>query len=194
MHVDVLKSIYQHPDFTTEHHATLFAAHERLSFKKGEFLLKKGAVANEYYIIESGLVRHFVYDYDGNEITTEFVTEGEVVIEVASIFHRLPTQEHIQCLTDCTLWRIGYNDFQKLFTHIPALAEWGRAWMSYELHRSKVRTIDMITTSASQRYINLVKHRVAIVQHAPLKHIASYLGITDTSLSRIRKEISSKLL
>lgn len=189
MNTDVLRRIYQHPGFSTQDLEILFAAHRRETLPKGTFLLKKGAIANDYHLVEKGLIRHYLYDYEGNEITTAFVCDGEIVIEVASIFHRVPTQEYIQCLTDCVTWKIAFDDFQELFRHIPALPEWGRAWLSHELHSSKMRATEMITVAAAQRYLNLMEKRPKIVQQAPLKHIASYLGVTDTSLSRIRKEL-----
>jgi CRP-like cAMP-binding protein len=168
----------------------IFAAHQRVHFSKGDFLLQKGQIANEYYIMESGLVRTFLYDYEGNEITTGFVGDNELVIEVASLFQRVATPEYIQCLSDCSLWKIDYDTFQELFHQIPAFREWGRGWLAFELYQSKMRATEMITEPATKRYLHLMQGRPQIIQQAPLKYIASYLGITDTSLSRIRKEIS----
>ncbi len=192
MQPEVLRNVYQHPLFQMKDLELLFDTHEKLPFYKGDFLLRKGQVSNEYYIVESGLIRSFVYDYEGNEITTGFVCNGELVIEVASIFHRIPTNEYIQCLTDCVLWKINFDAFQNLFETIPALPEWGRAWMAYQLFLMKKRAMEMISLSASDRYKQLLEEKPQILQQAPLKHIATYLGITDTSLSRIRKEIVNK--
>ncbi|MGJ1204850.1 Crp/Fnr family transcriptional regulator [Sphingobacterium lactis] len=187
--MEVLKYAYQHPLFTNEDLQQIFDAHEQVNLAKGEFILEKGAVSNEYYILADGLTRTFLYDYEGNEITTGFTGNNEVVIEVASIFQRIPTQEYIQCLTDCTLWKIDYDIFQELFHKIPAFREWGRAWMAFELYLSKKRATEMITEPAKNRYLHLMEEKPQIIQQAPLKYIASYLGVTDSSLSRIRKEI-----
>jgi len=167
---------------------TIIARHQPLTFGKGDMILNEGRLAHEYYLLESGLIRSFVYDYEGQEITTEFFGSGEVVIEVTSLFLKIPSQENIQCLTDCKVWKFEYNDFQELYHAIPAFNEWGRAWMTYALHLMKKRSIDMVSLSASQRYNQLIANKPQIFQFAPLKHIASYLGVTDTSLSRIRKE------
>lgn len=188
--MDILKLVYQHPQFETKDYDLIAQVHQKISKNKGEFLLEKSKVENEYYILESGLVRAYVYDYEGNEITTDFKGNNEVVIDVASIFPRVPAQEYIQCLTDCTLYKITYDDFQELFHQIPAMREWGRAWMSYELYLSKKRATEIITEPASKRYLQLIQEKPQIIQQAPLKHIATYLGITDTSLSRIRKEVA----
>lgn len=188
--MQALKMVYQHPSLLSVDLDKIIDAHEQVNFVKGDFLLQKGQVANHYFVVAEGLVRTYLYDYNGNEITVGFFGNNELAIEVASLFHRVPTQEYMQCLTDCTLWKIDFDVFQDLFLQIPGLAEWGRSWMSFELFQSKMRATQMITQPATQRYLQLMQERSQIVQQAPLKYIASYLGITDTSLSRIRKEIS----
>ncbi|HTN69188.1 MAG TPA: hypothetical protein VLZ33_06975 [Dysgonamonadaceae bacterium] len=92
-------------------------------------------------------------------------------------------------LTEGCAWKIELESFEELFHKIEGLREWGRAWMSSQLFIAKQRSIDMRTKSATERYLMLVNDKPQIIQQAPLKYIASYLGITDTSLSRIRKEI-----
>jgi len=191
MSTDILRFVYQHPLFSQSDLTKIFQRHQEIIMKKGEFLLSKGHVANEYYILQTGLVRTYLYDYLGNEITTDFSEEKQIVIEVSSIFQRIPSQEYIQCLTDCKLWKIDYEAFQELFHDIPALREWGRAWMADILFQSKKRATEMITEPTKTRYLRLLNERPQIIQQAPLKYIASFLGVTDTSLSRIRKDIIS---
>ena len=190
MHPSSFAQVYQHPTFRPGELEVIYQAHQSIDVKKGDYLLRKGQNANEYHIVEEGLIRTFLYDFEGNEITTGFIGDSEVVIEVASMFQRVPTQEYIQCLTDAHLWKIDFSVFQELFHRIPAFREWGRDWMSRELYKSKIRATEIITLPAATRYLQLIKGNPQIVRQAPLKHIASYLGITDTSLSRIRKEIS----
>ncbi len=192
MYPDKLHLIYQYPSMSYADLDQITAQHERVTFRKGDLLLREGQVSDCYYILEGGIVRSFVYDYDGNDISTNFFCEDEIVIEVASIFHHIPTKENIICLTDCVLWRIKFDAFQDLFGSIPAVTEWGRAWMSHQLFLTKKRALDMITLSAIDRYKQLLDEKPQILQQAPLKHIATFLGITDTSLSRIRKELVGK--
>ncbi len=167
----------------------LLESHIRVEFKKGDFLLKEGETSDEYYLLEEGLVRAFVHDYDNNEITTEFFTSNEIVIIPSSLFQKIPSKENLQAVTDCVLWKIEYDVFQELFHKIEALREWGRFWFSVQVFSMKQRSLEMITESATNRYLNLMKEKPDIIKFAPLKQIASYLGITDSSLSRIRREI-----
>ncbi|UQB69568.1 Crp/Fnr family transcriptional regulator [Epilithonimonas zeae] len=187
--MDVLKSIYQHPAFSEEDLNLIFDKHDKLQFKKGDFFLKENEISNAYFVLESGVARSFVYDTDNNDITINFFTEFDIIIEASSIFQRIPSIENIQAETDCLVWKINYEDFQELFLTIPALTEWGRAWMSYQLFYLKNRSVEMITKSATERYLDLIQEKPDVLKFAPLKNVASYLGITDTSLSRIRKEI-----
>ena len=181
--------IYQHPQMKQEDLRPICDAHQRVEFQKWDYFLEKGKMANEYFIIESGLVRAFTHNYKGEEITTDFIGENEIVIEVSSLFTRIPAQESLQALTNGVAWKIDFNSFQELYHKSAGFSEWGRAWMSNQLFGLKQRNIDMISVTASDRYLKLLKEKPQIIQQASLKHIASFLGVTDTSLSRIRKEV-----
>jgi CRP-like cAMP-binding protein len=185
-----LRQVYRHPILTEENLETISKAHKEVRFKKGDFFLNKGEISGSYLIMESGLMRSFVYSYDGDDITTNFFSNHEVVIEVLSLFNRTRTEEYIQALTDCTCWQIDLDRFEQLFHSIQGMSEWGRAWMSEQLFVSKIRSVEMITDNATNRYLKLIREKPQVIRQAPLKQIASYLGITDTSLSRIRKELS----
>ena len=189
---DIFKQVYQHFLLSETDIETIKLCHEKVSFKKGEFLLKEDEMADEYYLLEKGLVRAFVQDFDNNEITTEFFCENEIVIVPSSLFQRMPSKENLQTLTDSTLWKIDFEKFQELFHSIEGMREWGRAWFTFQLFTMKQRSLEMITETAKNRYLKLMKDKPEILLNAPLKQIATFLGITDTSLSRIRKEIVEK--
>lgn len=188
----VLQGIYGNAGMANGGLEQIFAAHKKVTFSKGDYLLKIGETANEYYCLEKGLIRSYALDYDGNDITTEFFSDTQIVIEVNSLFQRIPSQENFQAITDCVCWKIDFEDFQQLFQRIEGFSEWGRAWMSQALFYFKHRSVSMITQSATDRYLDLQNQRPQILKEAPLKNIASYLGITDTSLSRIRKELTQE--
>lgn len=156
----------------------------------GTIVLKEGRIAKEFYVIENGLFRSFVFDYTGNEITTDFFGINEILIESFSLFQRTPSREYFESLSAAKVWKIEYDVFQKLLNEMEGLREWGRAWASTQLFLFKQRSIDIVALSATDRYLRLMKERPQIIRQAPLKYIASYLGVTDTSLSRIRREIS----
>lgn len=191
MKEQILRQVYQHPELSESDLKRIFEVHEKIEFKKGDFIIKEGQTANNYMILQKGLMRSFVYDYSAEDITTNFFIENEIVIEVSSLFQRIPTKEYIQALTDCDCYKIDFDKFQELFHSIENFREWGRAWLSNSLFEFKQRSVSIIKESATDRYLTLLREKPQIIQQAPLKNIASFLGVTDTSLSRIRKSINS---
>lgn len=186
----VLEQIYQHPALLSEDLQAIFEAHKPVSVSKGEYFLKTGQVAQSYFCLLSGIARSYAIDYEANDITTAFFSPAEIVIDVVSLFQRSPAQENIQALSNCTALQIDFVDFQRLFHACDAFSEWGRAWMVQALFQLKKRSVSMITDTAKDRYISLQAQHSHIAQQVALKYIATYLGITDTSLSRIRNELS----
>lgn len=162
------------------------------SILRHEFFLTEGQVSDEYLFLETGGMRSFAHNLEGNEVTTGFYQNGDVVFEVSSFFNRTKSKENIQALTDCSGWCITYNDLNTLFHTLPEFREFGRAVLVKGFAGLKSRTLSMITETAEERYAQLIKSNPEIFQYAALKHIASYLGITDTSLSRIRKEFAKR--
>lgn len=185
-----IKNVYHHPLITNTELEIIANTHKQICFKKGDFILRENQIAKDYYIVESGLFRSYLIDFNGNEITIDFFGSNQILIEVSSLFRGIPTKENIQALTDGLAWKMEYDEFQQLYHRIKGFNEWGRAWMSQQLFNLKERSVDMLTKSAMERYIHLIENKPEIIKYAPLKHIASYLGITDTSLSRIRKEVA----
>lgn len=191
MNLDFFEIVYNHPLLKKEDYKEISKAHTQIEFQQGSMLLEIGKIAKEFYIIEKGLLRSFLYDYNGNETTTEFYCSNEILIESFSLFQRIPSKENFQAITDVVVWKIGYDTFQELLQNVSGFREWGRTWATSELFILKQRSINVLTMNATDRYLTLIKERPQIIKQSPLKYIASYLGITDTSLSRIRKEISA---
>ena len=170
----------------------LIAEHfDELDFAKHEYLLKQGKVSDYFYLAE-GFVRAFTFDTKGDEITTYFYTKDNVIFEAASFFLRSLSTENIQTITDCKVFATTFDKLNLLFHSVPEFREFGRAMLVKEFVAYKQRTLSMVNKSAEERYTNLMETNGEIFQYAQLKHIASYLGITDTSLSRIRREFTKR--
>ena len=160
--------------------------------QKGELFLKEGQVSNEYLVLEDGFMRSYSFDVEGKEVTTAFHNNSYPVFEVASFFNRTPSRENIQALAPCSGWFITYDQLNMLFHTIPEFRDFGRSVLVKGFAGLKTRMLSMITETAEERYISLLQSNPDVFQYTPLKQIASYLGITDTSLSRIRKEMMKK--
>lgn len=161
---------------------------EPVTFNKGETLLHQGTVSDMYLYLNKGLIRSFLHDLNGEEVTTDFFVENNMVFEITSFFNRTPSETNMVTLTYCEGFKLNYEQLNKLFHERPAFREIGRAILVREFIASKKRNYSMITKTAEQRYQQLLLEKPLIVQQAPLKQIASYLGITDSTLSRIRSK------
>lgn len=171
---------------------TIASQFERKTLVKHEFVLQEGKVCNESYFLENGYVRAFAFDPDGNDITFNIFSPPSFVNDISSLFRRVPTKENIQALTECAVWAIPYERLQANFHAMPEFREFGRMMLIMGNTHLKDRMISMIRDTAEERYTSLLRTKPDIFQHVPLKIIASYLGITDTSLSRIRREFAQK--
>ena len=162
---------------------------EDRKFLKNEFFLREGKVCDLLYLAE-GLMRAYTFDLKGNEVTTNFFPKNRQVFDHASFFLQTPSEENIQAVTDCLGYSITYEKMNTVFHSIPEFREYGRGMLVKELVSYKKRTLSLINKSAEQRYEDLIKDDKDIFQFVQLKHIASYLGVTNSSLSRIRREFS----
>lgn len=161
-------------------------------FRKGDFILKAGRVPDEYLYLEDGFIRAFAHDTQGDEVTTAIYSANQVVFEVSSFFNRTVSTENFQALSDCKAWMLTYKELNMLFHSMPEFRDFGRHILVTGFSALKARMLSTITDTAEERYERLLKSRPDIFRQVPLKYIASYLGITDTSLSRIRKESARK--
>ncbi len=157
--------------------------------KKGDLILEIGKVSDDYMFIDQGLIRSYLFDLDGNEITTDFYIEQSFAFEITSFFNRTPSEINMEAITDCKGYKINFQQLNQAFHNKSSFRELGRAILVKEFIASKKRNYSMINQSAEQRYQNLISYKPQILKQAPLKQIASYLGITDSTLSRIRAKL-----
>ncbi|WP_276165504.1 Crp/Fnr family transcriptional regulator [Zobellia alginiliquefaciens] len=187
-----LNNIFTPSNFSDEELATIIPKFKKVTFSKNDFILEEGKTENHYWFIESGFARSYVMNTEGKDISTNFYAVGDIVIDWTSFFLRNPTRENIQALTDCVCWQLDFDTFQELFHSIRSFREQGRTTLVNSYFALKKQSVAMIADQASERYLKLLREKPHIIQNISLKHIATYLGVTDTSLSRIRKEISGE--
>ena len=185
-----LNKIFKAENYSTDDYQKIIQSYQEIHVKKGDYFLREGKVANHYWFIQSGLVRSYAIDPSGKDISTNFYAGGDLLIDWPSFFMRQPIRENIHAITDCVCWQLDFNTFQNLFHSIEAFREQGRANLVKSYFTLKNHTISIIADQAKERYLKLIKEKPELSQNVSLKHLASYLGITDTSLSRIRKEIA----
>lgn len=161
---------------------------QRVEVVKGNTLIDAGKVERYAYFIAKGILRAYISNANG-QTTIWFGEEGDMALSFLSFFDNEPGYEYVEALEDCVLYKIAASDLQQLYTNDVSLANWGRKFAEQELVRTEKRFMSSITHNASERYAALLLEKPSIIQRVALKHIASYLGITQVSLSRIRASI-----
>ena len=157
----------------------------RHTFRKGDYLLRQGDVCQYNFVIETGLARKY-YLMDGREITTDFYFPSDLALSMTSYITRQPGDECIQALDTTTVSRTSYQAFNALKADIPMLAELDLLLTEYYVLWQEERLREFRTLDATQRYENLLSTQPHWSQRLPLTHLASYLGVSLETLSRIR--------
>ncbi|HEV2479896.1 MAG TPA: Crp/Fnr family transcriptional regulator [Puia sp.] len=165
---------------------------EPKSFARHDYFVTAGKVNTHHFFMAEGFMRGFTHNPEGEEVTTDFFHSNRPVFEANSFITQTRSLENIQAITNCHGFMLSYQKSNTLFHALPAFREFGRRMLLNEFAAYKKRTLLLITQTAEERYVDLINANKEIFQYAQLKHIASYLGITDSSLSRIRKEFMRK--
>ncbi|MEP3209375.1 MAG: Crp/Fnr family transcriptional regulator [Maribacter sp.] len=161
------------------------------TYKKGEHLLREGDISAKSCAIVSGCVRQY-YIVDGEEKTTFFYTEGQSIFSPNSSSERIPAKYYLSCVEHTTLSIITLQNQKELYQRFPMLESMSRMSLQEELNNYQEMLATYITTNPEERYLNLLKHRPELLHRVPQYQLASYLGVTPESLSRIRKRIFLK--
>ena len=153
------------------------------NFKKGQLILRKGQVCQHLYFLQKGLVRCFI---PGEERTLWCEFENNFFFIPQSFFHQLPATESLVCLELSEGVRISYIHLEKLYRENHQWAQWGLAFMKDQYLKIETIYTSLLYRSATERYTTLLKAQPDVLQRVPLQYIASFLGVTPVSLSRIR--------
>lgn len=160
-------------------------------FSKGTYLLHEGEVSNECYLVLKGCVREFLLK-DGEEKSTSFYTEGEPVNSFSSSTNKSPSKLSLICAEDCLLTVSNEALEKEMCRLIPRLESIIRAEVEKNAGKVQDEMARLISSSPTERYLHLLETRPDLLNRIPQHQIASYLGVTPESLSRIRKRVSSK--
>lgn len=182
---DILNTIYPLPPASCD---SISLITQKVSRKKGDLLFSTERTEHFIYFIDRGIVRAFV-NQDDREITFWFGLEQDVVLSMKSYIYDQPGYESIELLEDSELYKIDTRSLQQLYLTDSHMANWGRKLAEQELVRTEERLIARQFKTALERYKELLAYSPELLQRVPLGYIASYLGITQVSLSRIRAEI-----
>ncbi len=158
-------------------------------FSKGDKIVEQGKVCKYLYFIEKGLSRSYYINEKGKDITVWFFAENDIMTGVESFFQQKPSMYEMEFLEDSIVYQISYDDLNELFDKYHIIERFGRLLAIQLLTEVADKLNAMQFQSAKERYLFMIKKFPNISYRAPLGHIASYLGITQETLSRIRSRI-----
>ena len=157
--------------------------------KKDEYFQEAGKIPREIIFLTNGVMRICYYNNKGEEITKYFMEENHFLADILSYNQEIPSTEYIQAVTDCSYFVLSKNVMKELSMTI---IEWDNiiAKITAKGFADKVNRISpMMTEDAKERYLSFLEKFPNLANRIPLSYLASYLGITQSSLSRIRRSI-----
>jgi CRP-like cAMP-binding protein len=182
------KTISQFANLSVEGKQSIASIAKKSELRKGHVLVKQGTVCNYLFFIESGLTRTY-YLKDGRDITDWISAENSFACSIVSFITRKPDRRIIELLEPSTLYALHHDDLENLYTKHHETERLGRRLVSFGLVEMQQRFDDLHFKTALQRYQTLMETHPSFILRVPLGMIASFLGITQETLSRIRSQI-----
>ncbi len=164
------------------------------TLEKDENWIKKGTTCREIAFIKSGMLRSFYHDSNGNEVTSCFCVSGQMSTSFKSFITQSSSHLTIVAVERSELVTINYSRLQSLYKSVPIWQEINRLIAEKEYLSLWNYAYSLNTETAIQKYLRLQKEQPYILQKAAVQDVASYLGITRETLSRIRKKIASQIM
>ncbi|GAB3740471.1 Crp/Fnr family transcriptional regulator [Spirosoma lituiforme] len=164
------------------------AAFEPKTYTRREVLLSAGAVAREVYFVVEGCLRLY-YEKEGVDRSAFFFTENQFAGAYNSFITQTPSPHFVETLEPCQLLAVSYDALQRLYTQVPAMDKLVRIVMEDRFVALHKLFTAFVLDSPEERYQHLLREHPDLLHRIPQHHLATYLGITPISLSRIRKRI-----
>jgi CRP-like cAMP-binding protein len=158
---------------------------EKKNLPKGHLVIREGKLEKYFYFLEQGIARTFCTP-QAREVTICFNEPGSVLLSLKSYSKNQPGYESVALLEDALVYQIGHEKLTTLFEKDINLANWGRKLAELEFIKADERFMSQRFLTATERYDQFRKDYPTLIQRIPLGHIASYLGISQVTLSRIR--------
>jgi CRP-like cAMP-binding protein len=186
-----IRKYYKLPELTAKDWLMLIPIAKIRMIKKGDIFIKTGAVSEELAFIIKGSFRFF-YKKEDVEKTAYFAFENQMMASFEGILEEAPSKTTIQALEDGEIFVLDYAKMRKMYHIAPKFENIGRVIGEYYILMLHNQLSSFLLDTPEERYLKLVENNSDLLNKVPLQYIASYIGVTPVSLSRIRKRIISK--
>lgn len=163
-------------------------AHE-IDLQNDDYFSEAGKIARRVGFVVEGIMRVCYYDNKGDEITKYFIEENNLVVDLESFDNEIPSSSYVQAVTDCKMIVFQRKDWLEILQTIVGFDAITHKIISRALMQKVERRSPLVTEDATTRYLKFLEIYPTAVNRIPLSYVASYLGVTQSSLSRIRKNI-----
>lgn len=186
----VLEQIVKEIPLSQEEQRLIAQSLKKVELKRGDLLIRKGQTVLNTHYVYSGCLRTFFIDESGRDHTLQFGIKDWWISDYTALFSAGKATMNIECIQDATIYRLERKQMEKLYIDIPEFETFFRKKLEKRMEAFHRRTLENLALNAKERYISFTKTYSQIEKQVKNYHIASYLGITTESLSRIRKEIA----
>lgn len=156
---------------------------------KEDYFSEAGRIAKQVGFVLEGILRVCYYDNKGEEITKYFIDENNFVVDLDSFDNKIPSSEYVQAVTDCVLVVFAKQDWEEIANTIVGWESIVNKIVKKSLMQKIDRRSPLVSEDATTRYLAFMEKYPQMLNRIPLSYLASYLGVTQSSLSRIRKAI-----
>ena len=160
-----------------------------LSLRKDDYFLEAGHVTRQVGFVLDGVLRVCYYNKQGDDITRSFIEERHLVADLRALEYSLVSSEYVQAVTDCRLLVFAKHDWDELGHTMVGWSDIVHKMTSKHLMEKLARISPLVAQDATTRYLEFLEHCPRLAVRIPLSYLASFLGITPSSLSRIRRNI-----
>ena len=162
---------------------------EKVSISRNTIIEEQEKIPLFLYFIDTGFMRLFYYDENGDEITTYLCSPNGFIASFLNLINQKPATENVECITDCQLLKISRQNLISLIDKSENFKMFSLGIFEKVMALSQIRANDLATLTAELRYKKMIAEQPYLLQNIPIQYIASFLGIKPQSLSRIRRQI-----
>ncbi|WP_178987811.1 Crp/Fnr family transcriptional regulator [Winogradskyella schleiferi] len=186
----LVQTIYKDLIFTENEIKTIASVFKRVDAEKGAILIKPGDIVTDIFFIYEGCLRTFYTDKHGKEHTIQIGIRDWWISDFTAFFSNSKAIMHLEVLQDATLYQLSSVDREELHMQFPKIHKFIRNKLEKAYAAFQKRILSSLSMTAKERYLEFIKTHLNIEKNVKNYHIASYLGMTTESLSRIRKELT----